>query len=365
MSATVVTTVLAVLLIVGASAGAAVARPTAGQVFVAGLPIVVATGAFLSGGLVWWTIALIAFTPVVGMLVAGKLGPQLDALATGGGGPSAAVLVLRSLVAVILAAIVVRWAAPMVQWLTNLDAWSVALVGLVTAAAIAALGGGRVGLARTAFVLAIVVGVLSFAVGVALGTPAHTMAPVVSVPVAGLGTIVATVVCSLLISLAHPGISQQAGGSRSFVGGVIGVGLIGFATLIGAAWLQGGSMSFPSMPLQTLNGFIAFAPQQVGALVAGIAFTIMVVVVAAALRSIRGSWQASQALPKGRWSHPVVHIGVASVVVFIVVITPLSGGWWFGCAASIAALALIFTIKTRRTGLQQSPAQPQLENSAL
>ena len=345
MAAALLVTLAVAVVVLGALAGSPEAKATAGRVFVLGLPIFVAAGAtILPFGATWWAAVAMAVATVVGMVLARPIGAALDAVGRTASRPAlaAAVLTGRSAVAVILGAVSIRWLVPQIQAVTNLDGAVVAIVVTSAAVASAVFAGGRVGLARTALIIGVVVAVLAIVAGVALGTPARSFDPVI--PVAGptASGLVMGLLAALVTAMVHPGLSRLAATRATALGrGGLAAALVGLGTLLGLMWVAGGSLSFPADSLGVLSGYIAFAPSAIGGVVAAIMVVMLTVMVSAALAAAHGPWEDAALAPAGWRTHRWFALICAGVAVVLVSLIPLSGGWLLGTLGSISVAVLI------------------------
>lgn len=351
MAAALIATVAAALVVIGSLAGSADARGTVGRAFVLGLPMLVATGATVAPkGIVWWSALLIAVAAAAGMVLAGPVGRGLDGMVGSRPALSTAVTVGRSAVAVILAAIAVRWIAPMVQSVTNLSATALAVVAISAAVAVVVFAGGRLGLARSVLIVGIVVAVLALVVGIALGTPGRIANPVVPVPGPAPAGLILGLLGGLLAGSVHPGLSRLGRENPgALTRGALATAVIGFATTLGLALLAGGSLTFPSDALTTITGYISFAPSMVGAVFAGVMVFVLVVLVAAAIESALAPWSDGEV--QGWLRHGWVAALAAGLGVFLISTSPFSGGWLLG-SAGFAALAVL--VAARLAGRSES-----------
>lgn len=341
MAAALLVTIATALVVIVSLNGSTEARPSLGRVFVLGLPVFVASGAvILPAGMVWWSVLLMAVATALGIVLAGRVGPWLDAASTQQPVRAAAIAVGRSLVVVTLAAVAVRWLAPIIGAMTNLSALAVAIVVVSAAVMITVFGGARFGLARGALLICAVVAVLFFVAGIVLGTPARTLDPVVPVNGPGPLGLVAGLLAAALAAAVHPGLSslgrEQSG---ILMRGAVVTGLIGFAGLLGLAWLAGGSLAFPSDAMATLSGYVAFAPSAVGAVLAALVAAVLTVVVAAALEATLAPWEGRESIaPEGWFTRRWFAVLVAGFGVFLISASAVSGGWLLGTLGVAAVL---------------------------
>lgn len=359
MAAALLATLAAALVVLGSLAGSTDTRATIGRVFALGLPVLVATGATIAPkGLLWWNALLMAVAAAAGIVLAGPLGRWLDDLAGSRPALRAAVTVGRSAVAVILAAIAVRWLAPIIQSLTNLSALAVAVVAIAAAVAAVVFAGGRLGLARALLVIGIVVAVLCLLVGIVLGTPGRIANPVV--PVSGpapLGLLLG-LVGGLLAGSVHPGLSRlgRENGSALTRGAIV-TAIIGFATILGLALLAGGSLQFPSDALTTITGYISFAPSMVGAVFAALMVFALVVIVAAAIEAALAPWADGDVAQVQGWlRHGWVAALAAGLGVYLIAASEFSGGWLLG-SAGFAALGVLIAARLAGRSDTAAPAK--------
>mgnify|MGYP003600225791 FL=1 len=360
MATAFLVTLAAALVVLGAIAGSAQAKVSVGRVFVAALPVFVVGGAaILPSGIVWWSALLLAVVVGVGILLAVPLAARCapdTAVAGSRWGLAATIAAMQSAVAVILGAVALRWLVPVIQSVTPLDGPALAVVLVSAGVAAAAIGGGRLGAARAALVIGVVVAVLAAGVGVALGTPAQTMSPVVPVAGPGAAVLVISAIAVLLIASAHPGLAELSRERPVAVRrGALVTAVVGFAAVMGMAWFAGASLQFPSMPLSVIAGYVAFAPPVVGGFVAALAAIVATVLVASALEAALSPWEGfGDSAPGGWLSHRWVAVVVAGVGVMLMALTPLSGAWMLGVAAMAAFIMWIAATLSRR-----GAAQPQ------
>ena len=351
MAAALIATVAAALVVIGSLAGSTDTRATVGRVFVLGLPVLVATGATIAPkGIVWWSALLIAVAAAAGMVLAGPVGRGLDGMAGSRPALRTAVTVGRSAVAVILAAIAVRWIAPMVQSVTNLSATALAIVAISAAVAVVVFASGRLGLARSVLIVGIVVAVLALVVGIALGTPGRIANPVVPVPGPAPAGLILGLLGGLLAGSVHPGLSRLGRENPgALTRGALATAVIGFATTLGLALL--------SDALTTITGYISFAPSMVGAVFAGVMVFVLVVLVAAAIESALAPWANGDAAPVQGWlRHGWVAALVAGVGVYLIATSSFSGGWLLG-SAGFAALAVLIAARLAGRSAVKTPAK--------
>ena len=121
--------------------------------------------------------------------------------------------------------------------------------------------------------------------------------------------------------------------------GAVVTGLIGFAGLLGLAWLAGGSLAFPSDAMATLSGYVAFAPSAVGAVLAALVAAVLTVVVAAALEATLAPWEGRESIaPEGWFTRRWFAVLVAGFGVFLISASAVSGGWLLGTLGVAAVL---------------------------
>ena len=358
MAAALLVTIAVALIVVASLGGSPEARTSVGRVFVLALPLfVIAGAAIVPAGVVWWSALLMALATAVGTLLAGSLGSWLDAMPPRRTALAAAVMAGRSLVVVVLAAVAVRWLAPIIGSMTNLSALAVAIVVIAAAAAATVFAGGRFGLAKAAFLIAAVVAVLFFIAGIVLGTPGRTLDPVV--PVAGPGPValVAGLIGAALAGAVHPGLSALGREQRSVLTrGAVATGLVGLAGLLGLLWIAGGSLEFPSNALVTLTGYIAFAPSLVGGALAALVAAVLTIIVAAALEAALAPWDGREEIQPGGWfAQRWFAVLAAGVGVYLLSVSMVSGGWLLGTVGAVSAAVVL--LRSRSTSA--SPVEPE------
>lgn len=355
MAAALIVAVVLGLIALGGITGGTSARVTPSRVFALGIPLFIISGAtLLPFGITWWSALLMAVLTIVGMVLAKYVGPLLDATTqraadSGRWGAAAAVAVGRSTVVVVLAAIVVRWGAPLANAMTNLSSAVIAVVCLSAAVTAAIFARGRLGLARTAFIASIVVAVLVLVIGVVTGTPARSFDPIVPVVGPTTGGLILAIIATLVAGAVHPGLSSWAKESSSAViRGAVFTGLIGLAVLLGVIWFGGGSVQFPSLPSAVVSGYIAFAPSIVGALLAGLVVAVITVAASVTLETVLAGWDDFGDASLGGWlGHRWVAIVAAGIGAVILCLVPLTAGWLLG---TVAVIGIVAVVLSRRAG---------------
>lgn len=343
MAAALIVTIATVAVVVGALAGASESRASVGRVFVLALPLFAVAGAtIMPGGVVWWSALLMAIVTLVGVVLAGPIGRSLDAVSQQRPALSVAVMAGRSLVAVVLAAVVVRWLAPIIGSFTNLSALAVSIVVLSAAVAATVFGGGRFGLARTALVTSAVTAVLLLVAGIAVGAPGRALDPVVPVEGPTTAGLVLGLLATVLAGAVHPGLSALAKESGTLVRGGIVTAVVGLAGLWGLIFLAGGSLNFPSNALVTVTGYIAFAPSLVGAVLAGLVALVLTIIAAATIEAVLQPWHGHDGMrPIGWMSHHWVAVFAAGLGVYLLSVSSVSGGWLLGTLGFAAVAVLV------------------------
>jgi hypothetical protein len=343
-------------------------RPTPARAFLFGLPLFVAAGAtILPVGATWWSILAMAVAVVVGMIVAGRLGGLLDVDAVASPAAATVIAALQSTVAVVLAAVAVRWLAPMIAAVAPVNAGVVAVVCVSAAVAAAVFGGGSVGMSRTVLIMSIVAAALLLVIGVVLGTPARSLDPVAEVPGPTALAVIASVVATILAAAVHPGLRDL--GRQSVAGltrGALITGAVMLLGLLGLAWFAGASVAFPSLPVSVVAGYIAFAPSLIPALFGALFTAVMTIVVAAGLSAALLPWSQFDAEAPGGWlAYRPVAIVTAGIGVVAVALVPLSGGWMLGTLGVVAATAVLLGLRTNRRLRAAAPSRrPSPERSA-
>lgn len=344
-------------------------RPSPGRAFLYGLPLFVAAGAtILPVGATWWSILAMALAAVIGMILAGRLGRNGGLLSVDAAASPAAATVIaaaQSTVAVLLAAVAIRWLAPIIAAVAPVNAGMVAVVCVSAAVVAAVFGGGSVGMTRTVLIMSIVAAVLLLVIGVALGTPARTFNPIAEVPGPTALAVVASVVATILAAAVHPGLRELGRTSPSSVTrGAIITGAVLLLGLLGLAWFAGASLSFPSLPISVVAGYIAFAPSIIPALFAALFTAVMTVVVAAGLSAALLPWSQFDSQAPGGWlAYRPAAIVTAGIGVVVVALVPLSGGWILGTLGVVAGLAVLVGLRTGRSA-GRTPAATQSATAA-
>lgn len=350
-----VTIAIALVTIAGVT-GAAGARSTPGRSFIAVWPLLIAGGAYIMsrGGTALWALG-IGIAVLVGVLINAKLVGSAPDAENGRWGAAAGAAVAKAALAVIVGAMALSWFVVVIASLVPAVRVSQPLlaIALVSAAVVAAaFRGARVGLARTAMIITIVIGVLIFIGGVVAGTPARSLNPIAEVPGPGLLGGVVSLLVILLVAATYPGLGGSAGAKVNTRGAIIAV-VIGTLGLLGVIWVAGGSLQFPSLVMTTVTGYLSFSPGLGGGLFAGLVAFVAVVVLASLVSAALDAFSEVPGETFGRLlSRRPAALLVIGLFVVLVALTPAGGAWLTVTLAVAAIAAFVFA----RRGGKPAPA---------
>lgn len=333
MSAVLICAAVAVVALAGLL-GRTGAPTTLGRVVVLAVPVIVAAGAVIApfGFTLLWAVVVVAVAVIA--LLAARTGVALRAVEAAAGedapwGTRALVSVFLSFIALVFAAVAVRWLAPQVTAITGADDRAIVVVIVLGATAASVVGGARRELARAGLVILVVAAVLALVAGLAAGKAGYLLAPVVPVNPPSTLTVVLGLLAVLIGGSLHPGIARLARESSAGVlKGVVAAGLIMLLGLIGVMALLGGTVQFPSGSLSVVAGYITYAPLLVGTLLGAVLAFLATVMAAAGIDAALTPWSGLKGTPGelGGWfQHRWAGRALAGAVLLALCLSPVSG----------------------------------------
>ncbi len=327
-----VATIIAVLGLLGRSEGGL----RLGGVVLAAFPLMVLSVAVTAPAGITVGPALIASVAVVVGVLAARLFAAGSVPGTVRGLTGGA---LNVAVAVLLAAAVLAWTAPLMFFIAGANA-VVATVVLAVAAGIWAAGGRSTGLvALIGLVVMIVVVILAVAVAAATSPASALTAPMVAVPGNSPIVTIGAAAAIVLIGAANPALRQSETSGRRYAVGAVLAGAITFVFLLACLLLLGGSLQTPAWGLSVLNSY--FPPAVVAVAAAGLT---IVAVMAAGLQLRAGvhpwleSVSAESPTPT-RWL--VAAFATATAAAVVCVLAGVPAGATVGWLAVLGVVSLI------------------------
>lgn len=357
MSAVMICAAVAVVALAGLL-GRTGAAATLGRVVMLAVPVIAAAGAVIAptGFTLTWAVIVVAVA-VIALLLA-RSGIALRAVGAAKGddapwGTRALVSVFLSLIALIFAAVSVRWLAPLVTAITGADDRAIVVVIVAGATAASVVGGARTGLARAGLVILVVGAALALVAGLAAGKTGYLLAPVVPVDAPSTGTAVLGVLAVLIGGSLHPGVARLAEDSPGAVlKGVVAAGLIMLLGLLGVMALLGGTVQFPSGSLSVVAGYITYAPLLVGTALGAVLAFLAAVMASAGIDAALAPWSGLKGTPGelGGWfRHRWVGRALAGAVLTPLCLTSASGAALLAAVGLLGLCAWLGWTRLRRT----------------
>lgn len=323
----------------------------------AGLPVVVISGAhFAPGG---WNLAIVlgmTASVVLGML-ASMIGPA--ELPVPGGHRVAEIWRFLAIIAVgiVLGSMIVRWGSGLIAPIPLLNPQVVAVV-LAIAAVCAAVGGASLrGLITTGTIVMLVLFVLVIVAGVVGGAPSTLTAPLVPVshpPAAWLLFLI-----PFLLAASNPALREIRAEGHSIVPGTIILGVVQLLGLVAVLSFNGGYLQLPSFSMGIVAGYIGFASPLPGsvvcALIAIVVLASGVLVYRSALRGTAGLVSGAQ-IPAGWWTGTWFRSLVVGVVAAVLALTavPLEPILWVTALVALSGW-LVELWSARRADKSEDP----------
>lgn len=284
----------------------------------AGLPVVVISGAhFAPGG---WTLSIVlgmTASVVLGML-ASMIGPA--ELPVPGGHRVAEIWRYLAIIAVgvVLGSMILRWGAGLIAPIPLLSPQAVAVVLAIAAVTAAAGGASLRGLITTGTIIMIVLFVLVLVAGVVGGAPATLTAPLVAVSHPAGAWLLFLI--GFLLAASNPALREIRAEGHSIIPGTIILGVMQLLGLVAILSFNGGYLQLPSFSMGIVAGYIGFASPLPGSVICAL---IAIVVLASGVLLYRSALRGTAGLVSGReipagwwsatWFRAVV-VGIVAVV---------------------------------------------------